>query len=60
MKGTHVFVPLVERLKAQGLDVELMFFHDVPSREIRFYQAQADIVLDSSRSAGSARTAASR
>ena len=24
----------------------MMFFHDVPSREIRFYQAQADIVLD--------------
>jgi hypothetical protein len=46
MKGTHVFLPLAERLKAQGLDVEMMFFHDVPSREIRFYQAQADIVLD--------------
>jgi hypothetical protein len=46
MKGTHVFVPLAERLKQQGLDVELMFFHDVPSRKIRYYQAQADIVLD--------------
>ena len=46
MKGTHVFVPLVERLKRQGHDVELMFFHDVPSQKVRFYQAQADIVLD--------------
>jgi hypothetical protein len=46
MKGTHVFLPLAERLKEQGLDVEMMFFHDVPSREIRYYQAQADIVLD--------------
>ncbi len=46
MKGTHVFVPLAERLKRQGLDVELMFFHDVPSTKIRYYQAQADIVLD--------------
>jgi hypothetical protein len=46
MKGTHVFAPLVERLKAGGHDVELMFFHDVPSRKIRYYQVQADIVLD--------------
>ena len=46
IKGTHVFVPLVERLKEQGHDVELMFFHDVPSQKIRYYQAQADIVLD--------------
>jgi hypothetical protein len=46
MKGTHVFVPLADRLKEQGLDVELMFFHDVPSTKIRYYQAQADIVLD--------------
>jgi glycosyltransferase involved in cell wall biosynthesis len=46
MKGTHVFVPLAERLKREGRDVELMFFHDVPSTKIRYYQAQADIVLD--------------
>jgi hypothetical protein len=46
MKGTHIFVPLVDRLKQEGLDVELLFFHDVPSTKIRYYQAQADIVLD--------------
>jgi hypothetical protein len=46
MKGTHVFVPMTERLKAQGTDVELMFFHDVPSQKIRYFQTQADIVLD--------------
>jgi hypothetical protein len=46
MKSTHVLVPLVERLEREGLDVELMSFHDVPSTKIRYYQAQADIVLD--------------
>ena len=46
MKGTHVFVPLAESLQRQGLDVDLMFFHDVPSEKIRYYQAQADVVLD--------------
>jgi hypothetical protein len=46
IKGTHVFVALAERLKRQGLDIELMFFHDVPSTKVRYYQSQADIVLD--------------
>lgn len=46
IKGTHVFVATAERLQRQGLDVELMFFHDVPSLKVRYYQAQADIVLD--------------
>jgi hypothetical protein len=46
IKGTHVFVAVADRLKEQGLDVDLMFFHDVPSTKIRYYQSQADIVLD--------------
>ena len=39
-------MPLIERLKAEGHDVELIFFHDVPNRDVRYYQAQADIVVD--------------
>ncbi len=46
IKSTHVYVPLVDRLRREGLDAELMFFHDVPNRRIRYYQAQADVVLD--------------
>lgn len=46
LKSTHIYVPLVEKLKKQGENVELIFFHGVPSKQIRFYQAQADIVVD--------------
>jgi glycosyltransferase involved in cell wall biosynthesis len=46
IKSTHVYVPLIKQLKADGYDVELMFFHDVPNRDLRYYQAQADIVVD--------------
>jgi hypothetical protein len=46
LKSTHIYVPLVEQLKREGHDVELIFFKDVPNRELRFYQAQADIVVD--------------
>lgn len=46
LKSTHIYVPLVEQLKHEGHDVELMFFKDVPNREVRYYQAQADVVVD--------------
>jgi glycosyltransferase involved in cell wall biosynthesis len=46
IKSTHVYIPLVERLKHEGHDVELMFFDAVPNLTVRYYQAQADIVVD--------------
>jgi glycosyltransferase involved in cell wall biosynthesis len=46
LKSTHVYLDVVERLKEEGHPVELVFFKDVPNRQIRFYQAQADIVVD--------------
>ncbi|HZP94414.1 MAG TPA: glycosyltransferase family 1 protein [Burkholderiales bacterium] len=46
IKSTHVYRPLVERLKAEGFPVEFIFFSKVPNKEVRFYQAQADIFLD--------------
>jgi hypothetical protein len=46
LKSTHIYVPLVEQLKAEGRDVELIYFTDVPNRKLRFYQVQADIVCD--------------
>ncbi|MEZ5123712.1 MAG: hypothetical protein R2736_19425 [Solirubrobacterales bacterium] len=45
-KSTHVYVPLVEQLKAEGRDVELLFFKDVPNLQLRYYQAQADVFVD--------------
>jgi len=46
IKCTHIYRPLIERLKREGYDVELIFCSDVPNTEVRFYQAQADIVVD--------------
>jgi glycosyltransferase involved in cell wall biosynthesis len=46
IKSSHIYFPLVADLKAEGHDVELMFFKNVPNKELRYYQAQADIVVD--------------
>jgi glycosyltransferase involved in cell wall biosynthesis len=46
IKSTHIYLPLIERLKTEGHKVELIFFHDVPNTELRYYMAQADIVVD--------------
>lgn len=46
IKCTHIYVPMIDRLKAEGYKVELIFPNGVPNKELRFYQAQADIFLD--------------
>ena len=46
LKSTHVYLPLVEQLKAEGRDVELVYFTDVPNLKLRYYQSQADVVCD--------------
>ncbi len=46
IKSTHIYFELVERYKKEGLDVEMIFFKDVPNKKLRYYQAQADIFLD--------------
>lgn len=46
IKSTHIYIPTIERLKAEGHNVEMIFFHDVPNEKLRYYQAQADIVVD--------------
>jgi glycosyltransferase involved in cell wall biosynthesis len=46
IKCTHIYVPLVERLRREGYKVELIFFNDVPNKKLRYYQAQADIFVD--------------
>jgi hypothetical protein len=46
IKSSHIYVPLIDRMKAEGYDVELTFMHGVPNREVRFTQVQADIVVD--------------
>jgi hypothetical protein len=46
IKSTEIWIDLIERLKAEGHDVELIFFTDVPNRQMRYYQAQADIFVE--------------
>lgn len=46
IKSTHIYLSVIERLKAEGYKVELIFFHDVPNKKLRYYQAQADLVVD--------------
>jgi glycosyltransferase involved in cell wall biosynthesis len=46
LKSTHIYFPLVEQLKAEGRDIELIHFTDVPNLELRYYQAQMDVVGD--------------
>lgn len=46
IKGTGAVMAAVERLQAEGLPVRLVFAHDIPSKQVRFLQVQADIVVD--------------
>jgi len=46
IKCTHIIIPLIDRLKSEGYPVEMIFFTDIPSKNIRYYQVQADIVVD--------------
>lgn len=45
-KCTHIWIPVVEQLKSEGHNVELMFLKNIPNKDVRYYQAQADIVVD--------------
>ena len=46
IKSTHIYLPLIEKLKSEGYKIELIFPRDIPNLEIRYLQVQADIILD--------------
>lgn len=46
IKGTPAVVAAIDRLKTEGIPVRLIFFSRVPNTIVRYYQAQADIVVD--------------
>jgi len=46
LKSTHIWLPIIDRLKREGHDIETVFFTDVPNKQVRYYQLQADIVVD--------------
>lgn len=46
IKSSHIYLPLIERLKGEGLQLELLSPVGVPNRNVRYIQAQADIFLE--------------
>jgi len=46
IKGTPAIVDALNRLKAEGMVVRLLFVTDMRSIDVRFIQAQSDIVID--------------
>ena len=46
IKSSHVYLPLIKKLKENGVLVELLEPEGIPNKEVRFLQAQADIFLE--------------
>ncbi len=46
LKGTAFIREAVCKLDKEGYNVELIYFNKVPHKDIRYYEAQADIVID--------------
>jgi len=46
IKGTPFIFKAVERLKSEGHKVRLIFVTDLPNTIVRYYQVQADIIVD--------------
>lgn len=48
-KGTHEIYAAVQKLKSEGYPVEMIFVTDVSNKDLRYYIAQSDIVVDQLR-----------
>lgn len=46
LKGTGAILAAIERLRGEGVPVRLEFVTNVPNKEVRFIQLQADVVID--------------
>ncbi|NDC48672.1 MAG: glycosyltransferase family 1 protein [Micrococcales bacterium] len=46
IKGTEYVIQAVERLKSEEIDVSLVNLSGVASRDMRFHQVQADVIVD--------------
>lgn len=46
IKSSHIYLPVITKLKQEGLSLELLEPTGIPNKEVRFLQAQADIFLD--------------
>jgi glycosyltransferase involved in cell wall biosynthesis len=46
IKGTGAILAAIDRLKSEGFPVRLEFVTNVPSKDVRFIQVQADVMID--------------
>lgn len=46
IKSTHIYLPLIEKLRSEGMQIETIEPVGIPNKEVRFLQAQADIFLE--------------
>ena len=46
IKGSAYIQNAIERLKSEGYEIEQLSFDGIPSTDYRFYQSQADIVVE--------------
>ena len=46
IKGSSYVLEAIDRLKVEGFPVEYYYIQDVPSKHMRYYQVQADIIVD--------------
>lgn len=46
IKGSPFVLSAIERLRSEGYPVEYMYIANKPSNQMRYYQAQADIVVE--------------
>lgn len=46
IKSTHIYLPLVEKLRHKGYDIELISPNGIPNIDVRYLQLQADIFLE--------------
>jgi glycosyltransferase involved in cell wall biosynthesis len=46
IKGSPYVLAAIEQLKVEGHAIEYVYISDKPSNQMRFYQAQADIVVE--------------
>ena len=46
IKGSGAVLAAVDRLRAEGVKVRIEFVTNVPSKDVRFIQVQADVIID--------------
>lgn len=46
IKGTAAVLAAVDRLQSEGMNVRLEFVTNVPNKDVRFIQVQADVIVD--------------